>query len=51
MPPPPVNLPVVEHVAVLVVVDNTTDRRDLLGEHGLSLWVEADNAQIGRAHV
>ena len=46
MPPPPLNLPVVEHVAVLVVVDNTTDRSDLLGEHGLALWVEADQARL-----
>ncbi|MFO8015321.1 MAG: MBL fold metallo-hydrolase [Phycisphaerae bacterium] len=42
----PLNLPVVEHVAVLAVVDNTTERPDLLGEHGLSLWVEADQTRL-----
>jgi len=46
MPPSPVNLPVVEHVAVLMVVDNTTGRSDLLGEHGLALWIEADGARV-----
>jgi len=42
----PANLTVVEHVAVLVVVDNTTARSNLLGEHGLALWVEADDARL-----
>ena len=46
MPPSPVNLPTVAHVAVLVVVDNATSRSDLLGEHGLALWVEADDRRL-----
>jgi len=46
MPPPPINLPIVDHVAVLVVVDNPTARRALLGAHGLSLWVEADDGRL-----
>jgi len=41
-----VNLPTIAHVAVLVVVDNTTDRPDLLGEHGLALWIEADGHRV-----
>jgi len=46
MPPSFVNLPTIAHVAVLVVVDNTTDRSDLLGEHGLALWLEADGHRL-----
>jgi len=46
MSSPPINLPTVGHLAVLVVVDNTTGRSDLLGEHGLSLWVEVDQGRL-----
>jgi len=42
----PVNLPTIGHVAVLVVVDNATSRSDLLGEHGLALWVQADDRRL-----
>ncbi|MDW7659173.1 MAG: MBL fold metallo-hydrolase [Bacillota bacterium] len=31
---------------ITVLVENTVRRRDLLAEHGLSLWLECDDAQI-----
>ncbi len=46
MSPSPVNLPAIGHVAVLVVVDNATSRSDLLGEHGLALWVQVDDRRL-----
>lgn len=46
MPASPVNLAAIDHVAVLVVVDNTTVRSDLAGEHGLALWVEAGGHRL-----
>jgi len=46
MPHSPANLVAIDHVAVLVVVDNTTVRSDLAAEHGLALWVEAGGHRL-----
>lgn len=40
------NQTIVRRLTVLVLVDNTTVRGDLLAEHGLSLWVEADDHRL-----
>ena len=36
----------VERLRVTVLSENTAGRRDVLAEHGLSLWVEADDRRI-----
>lgn len=36
----------IRHLKVTVLVDNISDREDAPGEHGLSLWIEADGNRI-----
>ena len=36
----------VEELSVTVLIENTTERADLLAEHGLSFWIDADDHPI-----
>ncbi|MGD8450950.1 MAG: MBL fold metallo-hydrolase [Phycisphaerae bacterium] len=36
----------VEHLRITVLAENTVRGRDLLAEHGLALWVEADDTRL-----
>jgi 7,8-dihydropterin-6-yl-methyl-4-(beta-D-ribofuranosyl)aminobenzene 5'-phosphate synthase len=36
----------IQNLAIMILVDNQAGRTGLLSEHGLSLWIEADNRRI-----
>jgi len=36
----------ISKLVLTVLIDNTTDRTGLLNEHGLSIWIEADDRRI-----
>jgi len=36
----------IEKLKITILVDNRSDRPELISEHGLSFWIEADNCRI-----